>query len=213
MALPTRWTWVWAGSESWWWTGKPGMLQSTGSQRIGHNWATELKYPEVELPDCMVVLQHFSFFTEASHTVFYSGCINLHPTNSVQGFYSSHPHLHIFMCLLVIYLTTLEKYLFKSSVHLKIRLLLFLLLLCRTSSYILDTNLSSDICFANIFSHSKRCIFNCWLHPLMHSLLLWFSPIYLFLLLLSVLLVSYLRNRCQIQCHKAFVLCFLLIVL
>ena len=41
MASPTRWTWVWASSKSWWWIGKPGMLQSMGSQRIGHSW-TEL---------------------------------------------------------------------------------------------------------------------------------------------------------------------------
>ena len=40
---PTRWTWVWVSSGSWWWTGKPVMLQSMGSQRIGHDWATELK--------------------------------------------------------------------------------------------------------------------------------------------------------------------------
>ena len=40
----TQWTWVWVSSRSWWWTGKPGGLQSTGSQRIGHAWAnwTEL---------------------------------------------------------------------------------------------------------------------------------------------------------------------------
>ena len=42
MASPTLWTWVWVNSESWWWTGRPGMLQSMGSQRVGHNWATEL---------------------------------------------------------------------------------------------------------------------------------------------------------------------------
>ena len=35
-------TWVWASSKSWWWTGKPGVLQSMGSQRVGHDWATEL---------------------------------------------------------------------------------------------------------------------------------------------------------------------------
>ena len=34
MASPTRWTWVWASSGNWWWTGKPGVLQSTGSQRV-----------------------------------------------------------------------------------------------------------------------------------------------------------------------------------
>ena len=42
MASPTQWTWVWASFESWWWTGKPGMLQSMGSQRVGHNWVTEV---------------------------------------------------------------------------------------------------------------------------------------------------------------------------
>ena len=44
MASRTRWTWVWARSRSWWWTGKPGMLQSMGLQRVRHNWATELNW-------------------------------------------------------------------------------------------------------------------------------------------------------------------------
>ena len=42
MASPTQWTWVWVNSRSWWWTGKPGMLQSMGSLRVGHNWAAVL---------------------------------------------------------------------------------------------------------------------------------------------------------------------------
>ena len=37
MASPTRWTWVWASSGSWWWIGKPGVLQSMGSQRVGQD--------------------------------------------------------------------------------------------------------------------------------------------------------------------------------
>ena len=41
MASPTQWTWVWVSSGSWWWTGRPGMLQSTGLQRVGHYWTTE----------------------------------------------------------------------------------------------------------------------------------------------------------------------------
>ena len=44
MASPTQWTRVWVNSGSWWWTGKPGVLQSTGSQRVGHDWATELNW-------------------------------------------------------------------------------------------------------------------------------------------------------------------------
>ena len=44
MASPTQWTWVWASSRSWWWTGKPGLLQSMGLQRIRHDLATELNW-------------------------------------------------------------------------------------------------------------------------------------------------------------------------
>ena len=44
MASPTQWTWVWVDSGSWWWAGRPGMLQFMGSQRVGHNWATELNW-------------------------------------------------------------------------------------------------------------------------------------------------------------------------
>ena len=45
MASLTPWTWVWASSRSWWWTMKPGVLQSMGSQRVGHDWVTELNWP------------------------------------------------------------------------------------------------------------------------------------------------------------------------
>ena len=44
MASLTQWTWVWVNSGSWWWTGRPGVLQSMGLQRVGHDWATELKW-------------------------------------------------------------------------------------------------------------------------------------------------------------------------
>ena len=44
IASSTQWTWVWANSRRQWRTGKPGMLQSMGSQRIGHDWATELNW-------------------------------------------------------------------------------------------------------------------------------------------------------------------------
>ena len=44
MASLTQWTWVWVNSGSWWWTRRPGMLQSMGSQRVGHDWETELNW-------------------------------------------------------------------------------------------------------------------------------------------------------------------------
>ena len=46
MASPTRWTWVWVNSGSWWWTGRPGVLRFMGLQRVGHNWATELNWTD-----------------------------------------------------------------------------------------------------------------------------------------------------------------------
>ena len=44
MASLTHWTWVWVDSGSWWWTMRPGVLQFMGSQRVGHDWATELNW-------------------------------------------------------------------------------------------------------------------------------------------------------------------------
>ena len=48
MASLTWWTWVWVNSGSWWWTGRPGVLEFMGSQRVGHNWATELNWTELK---------------------------------------------------------------------------------------------------------------------------------------------------------------------
>ena len=48
MASPTWWTWVWVNSGSWWWTGKPGVLRFMGSQRVGHDWVTELNWTELK---------------------------------------------------------------------------------------------------------------------------------------------------------------------
>ena len=57
MASPTPWTWVWANSRRWWRTGKPGVLQSIGSQRVRQDLATEqqlkyMKMPRTECEDC-----------------------------------------------------------------------------------------------------------------------------------------------------------------
>ena len=55
MASPIRWTWVWVDSGSWWWTGKPGVLQFMGSQRVRHDWATELNWTECL---CTLLVNH-----------------------------------------------------------------------------------------------------------------------------------------------------------
>ena len=60
-ALLTQWTWVWVDSRSWWWTGRPSMLQFMGSQRVGRDWTTELNWTWKH--------QTFSVFSFVSGTV------------------------------------------------------------------------------------------------------------------------------------------------
>ena len=47
MASLTQWTWVWVNSGRWWWTGRPAVLRFMGSQRVGHDWVTELNWIEL----------------------------------------------------------------------------------------------------------------------------------------------------------------------
>ena len=46
VASPTQWIWVWVNTRSWWWTGRPGVLWSIGSQRDRHDWETELNWTD-----------------------------------------------------------------------------------------------------------------------------------------------------------------------
>ena len=58
MASPSQWTWVWVNSRSWWWTGRPVLLQSMVLQRVRHDWATELNWTEL-----LCVRHSFEFST------------------------------------------------------------------------------------------------------------------------------------------------------
>ena len=55
MASPAQWRWVWVNSGSWWWTGRPSVLRFMGSQRVRHDWATELNWTE-----WLNIVRHFS---------------------------------------------------------------------------------------------------------------------------------------------------------
>ena len=55
MASTTWWTWVWVSSGSWWWTGRPGVLWFMGSQRVGHDWATDLIWSREFLSAWLVI--------------------------------------------------------------------------------------------------------------------------------------------------------------
>ena len=56
MASSTRWIWDWVDSGSWWWTGRPGVLRFMGSQRVRHDWATELNWTLI--PVLVTILLH-----------------------------------------------------------------------------------------------------------------------------------------------------------
>ena len=58
MASPTQLSWVWANSESWWWTEKPGLLQSLGSKRVRYDWATELNWIDTVSKDFWFIKSH-----------------------------------------------------------------------------------------------------------------------------------------------------------
>ena len=53
-ASATQWTGVWVNSRSWWWTGRPGVLCFLGSQRVRHDWETELNWTEVTMKELLL---------------------------------------------------------------------------------------------------------------------------------------------------------------
>ena len=63
MASLTQWTWVWASSVSWWWRRKPGMLQSMGLQRVGHDWVTELNWLNFQIEKSLSSVLGNSFWS------------------------------------------------------------------------------------------------------------------------------------------------------
>ena len=88
MASPTWWTWVWASSGSWWWTGKPTVLQYMGSQRIRHNWATKLNWMSKIIQylslslwfiSLRIILSRFTYvFTNGKSSSFTHACMISH---------------------------------------------------------------------------------------------------------------------------------------
>ena len=88
MASPTRWTWVWMNSRSWWWTGRPGVLRFMGSQRIRHDWATEMNW--------IIIFQNLCKFLK----LYFRVCVSFYkPISSCEPFirhvfYQRHSQLH-----------------------------------------------------------------------------------------------------------------------
>ena len=74
MASMSWWTWVWVNSRRWCWTGRPGVLRFMGSQRVGHEWATELNWTEVLSMNsyeqwqitCHFIIKYYFFLNQKS---------------------------------------------------------------------------------------------------------------------------------------------------
>ena len=85
MASLTQWVWVWVNCGSWWWTGRPGMLQSMGSQRVGHDWVTEMNWTELIATNLSLLYWTFKLLT-SQEVVF-----NVHLSATLSNFW--HPWL------------------------------------------------------------------------------------------------------------------------
>ena len=101
----TQWTWVWVNSGRWWWTGRPGVLQFMGSQRVRHDWATELNWTDAIL---FFTASDFTSITSPIHSwglfllwlrlFILSGVISPLISSSMLGTYP--PGEFIFQCLI-----------------------------------------------------------------------------------------------------------------
>ena len=75
MASATQWTWVWVNSGSWLWTGRPGVLWSMGSQEVGHDWATEMNWTELN-PISRLFLLPGNLFLETCTLSLFAVCFS-----------------------------------------------------------------------------------------------------------------------------------------
>ena len=95
-ALPTQWTWVWVNSGSWWWRGRPGVLQSMVSQRVGHDWVTELNTERegLESPPMLVAAPLCLLCVYSSETFWWKAVAGslFSPVHSSEGLWQEGPH-------------------------------------------------------------------------------------------------------------------------
>ena len=146
----TRWTLVWVNSGSWWWTGRPGVLRFMGSQRVRHDWATELNWTEYS-----IMYMYHNFFLHSSVDA-HLGCFHVLAIVIVLQWTLGYMHL--------------SQFLFSLGICLVVRLLghrIVLFLLFKGLSCIFMHLYPSTISPAVSFDYNTSCWFGelhyaCW---------------------------------------------------
>ena len=99
---PTPWTWVWVNSGSWWWTGRPGVLQSVGSQRVRRDW-TELNWTDIYIYELTSIFagKFFTVWNTREAYIYWQAAV--HRVAKSRHYWSSSTHIYELIFVFVLW--------------------------------------------------------------------------------------------------------------